>query len=387
MNKPVTTLTWWNADQSRWDGILPDTTGHRLVTDVGGTPTFGAVVDDRQDARCDIEYDPTTRTLWVMRGHPTAPRLNRYTYSSDTYTLAEGDVAVPGMTTPNNDDSPVVIHRTPNGHLWTGVMRTNNLLINRSTDGGDSWLASAHNLNSSAKLGLIDFGHFTHDGTTFVLVFACEDDPGVFGVYRIDQAAADITTGWADETSSLPDLLSGESGPDDHLCVRSFDDHVYAAVKMGRESDNDEPIVLFDRAPAGTWSRYEVVPTAAASTRPTRPSIAIDETNSEAFVLYGHINPPEELHYKVAALDDLGSLAAQTSTALLTGSPGYQDGGLVPNLPVVGGDLLVVANDYESSAVWRASIELAEAPPASLAGLVTARNGTLTAVGGTLTAA
>ena len=373
LNKTSTTLLWRNGP--RWDGVMPTTTGHRIFTDLTD-PTAGPVVDDRQDTRCDIAWNDGT--LWVVRGHATTSRISRFSYDNG-YTADEAvdDVTVTGITTSNNDNSPVSMYRTPNGHLWVSVMRANNLLLQRSTDGGATWLASAANLNETAVQGPVEMTHFAHNGTTYLLLFGAEDNENDYRTFHIDQDATDISAGeWTDETSALPGLLSGEAGSDDHLCVRSFGNIVYVATKVERTADNNEPIALFVRQPAGTWARHEVVPTGDAGNRPTRPSVVIDGDNGNIYVMWGQINAPHESQYKAVALDSLGDLEAQTATVLLDGPPTYNDGALAPRAPIGSeSGLLVVANDFDSDDVWRAMLSIDPVP----AGWHVVRDGLLVA--------
>lgn len=377
----TSTVLWFNSHQGRWDAVLPrgETSDHWIaadVTDVG----YRLLVDDRADTRCDVAWDDAGKKLWVLRGHGTTSRISRYTYddATDSYTVdaAVDDVTVTDITTNNNDNAPVTVYRTPNGHLWVAVMQTGDLLVQRSVDDGESWLASAVSLDEPPIRGPAAMGHFTHGTDTFLLLFSAEDDGGSFHAYRIDQDATDIAAeNWTDESASLPAFLTGEDGSDDHLSVRSYNDVVYVATKIENVVGDDEPIALFVRQPAGTWTRYEVVPTADAGGRPTRPALAIDATNEAVYVMYGHILSPREIRYKSAELGDLSDLETSDEVTLLDGSPRFEDGPLTGREPMSGvSDLAVVANDNDGSDLWWAVVSLAGSLPV-VAGRFVLRDG------------
>src|SRR5690606_18315939 len=96
---------WWTG--SRWDGVLPTSSGWRIYTGLGNsTPTAGPVVDSRQAARATAVADGGS--VWILRGHTSTPRVTRYTRSGTTYT-ADGsvtDVAITALAAADGDASP-----------------------------------------------------------------------------------------------------------------------------------------------------------------------------------------------------------------------------------------------------------------------------------------
>src|SRR5690606_30025025 len=131
------------------------------------------------------------------------------------------------------NNHPSVLYRTPNGHLWISVIRDGNLFVQRSVDGGATWLAAPVSIDASIVPdgGVVAFGHATNDGATSLVLVASENDAGRILVYRIDQDAPSIDAAmWTSESSALPGWVGSERS-DDHISVRSFEDRVYVAYK------------------------------------------------------------------------------------------------------------------------------------------------------------
>src|SRR5690606_22789485 len=98
----------------------------------------GAVVDSRQAARVDTVFHGGT--LWVARGHTSAPRISRYLLDGGTYVADETDVALPtGLAAANGDASPLVLFRSSNGRLWVACNNGSNVVVAVSDDDGDTW--------------------------------------------------------------------------------------------------------------------------------------------------------------------------------------------------------------------------------------------------------
>jgi hypothetical protein len=181
---------WRNGSAGRWDAILPaaattasppgPATG---ASDwwiakgvIGATPVFDAAVNTSSAGRPDVYWDEAGERLYVLVSGRTATSFSAFDYNSgtDTYSLAVGPVALPGMETAASRAS---IYRTPNGYLWAATMVPSGLLVAQSTNEGASWTGPVKLIDPLDE-GQTQLTHFTHGGTTQLALAAAEDGDG-----------------------------------------------------------------------------------------------------------------------------------------------------------------------------------------------------------------
>ncbi|HSO50139.1 MAG TPA: hypothetical protein VLS86_06295, partial [Acidimicrobiia bacterium] len=194
---------WWNADQTRWDAILPTNTGWRIAKGAipetfGAAPVYGTNVGllASNDDRPDFFWDDTANRLYVLMSGESTTQFYAldYTPGTDTYSAPTTAVNLNGMEAP---DSRASIFKSSNGDLWASVMDEGGLLVSRSVNDGVTWSATPANLNFVIAEGQTQLTEFS-DGGTFLGLAAAEDgdderEKGRFSqymFYRIDLANA-----------------------------------------------------------------------------------------------------------------------------------------------------------------------------------------------------
>lgn len=336
--KPHNVRSWWNAAQNRFDGIVyKDDSGSSasdayIVTDLHGSPSFTSVeVATRNTERVDARF--VGDRVHVFRFYSGASGDSRYTgvdynSSTDTYSIAtENNINVSGMTTDTGASGAVGDTRRPGGmcvdslgQIWATVFRTSGLMVTRSTDDGATW-STVVELGSYTGPGIATITPFEHSGTEYVCIIAVADGAAGGARYSwvIDVASGAITSGnWTNESSNMPGFIGDETG-DDHLCVRAFNNTLFAATKNEGGSSGDPQQSLLVRTAAGVWSHYTALEYGADvnDDLPTRPCIAILETTEQLIYLIqdtaGAGSPPTgrgtgNCYMKTAELSNLSAL-------------------------------------------------------------------------------
>lgn len=336
------------SDGSTWSGILPTPTGHRLYADLTA-PASGAVVDNRQAARVTaVHHGGST---FVLHAHASSSLFS--TFDAAWSPLVNG-AAFP-LTAADLDASPIVLHRSPNGHLWAAVAESGAIKVARSTDGGASWTAATTVVGSLTDTAVVGFAQ---SGGTVVLVANGNTGIGRW-VRTIDQDAASITSGsWSAE--SLPALPSGVTS-DDHLAVTSTPDgRVLAVAKTTDATTSGHPLIyLLARSTGGTWTAHTIENGPdEGGVRYTRPVLAV--VGTDVVVMYGSIETPKNLTIRTAPLSSLSSWS--TRTALFDG-PDWSDSAVLPDSADIrrtGTTFPVVAQQRSDSTV---AVGWQDAPP------------------------
>lgn len=257
-------------DGAAWRAILPTPDGHRLDT-INPEHIPGPVVDSRQAAR--VTATSGGSHVYLLSGHPSESRLA----VMDGAEVVRTSVAP--LTTTNNDTSPIVLHRTPNGYLWAAVYAGGSVRVARSIDDGTSWQNAQTVLSvGGGATGLVGFASA---GQTLVMVVMGNHGVGRH-VRTISHDANTYTSGsWSTET------LPGSSTSDNHLSVAPLWDGRILAVS--KTSDTGAVPLLYSllRDTEGEWTSqtFEIGPDAGVGY--TRPSLTV--AGSLGVVHYGHI--------------------------------------------------------------------------------------------------
>jgi hypothetical protein len=289
---------WWNAAAGRWDGILPTASPPAAASSqwwfwhdlAGASPTPIGLSEPGSSSTPDAYWHEPSKTLYVFysRGSSGTSRFRRYLYDQgqDRYIEVSrtGGVSVPeGL----RGGPRVTIIRSPNGHLWAGVNNeTNQILVSRSTDNGDTW-ASPVALKQTAIKGEGHWVELNVGGTPHVAFAATEDGLAPGGnprvhFLRISQDEPNWTNParWTDETSSLPPWEGGERA-DDELSAVTFENRAFVVIEtepLGDSRSAARPqLVVFERQTNGVWRKHVIERfTSKGGNDAKRPVVTVD---------------------------------------------------------------------------------------------------------------
>lgn len=367
---------WWNSYQSRWDGVLPitgttDESDWHVFKDITGSPTKHLETDTRATSVSTVQWDDTGKLLHVWSGHISSSRYYRISYndSTDTYSIVSGyPTTITGLNYHNTGDNTSAVGAdhsiaglvSSNGYVWASVMRTDHLFVQRSTDNGATWLGAPIELVAAVNaIGQTALVNWTNAGTTYVGVFGTEDAGNSAYFFYIDETTADIAVGnWTDDSANIP--AYGNS--DDHLGAVVHDNIQYFITKAEEAAGGGEDLlILLKRTAAGTWSSTVVwLSEATASDEQSRPTVSIDTTNDEIYVISHHQNDVDAtVQYKKASLDSLGDLPNATPVEIIGASGKAMNNIVAPSLATSASDLLVLANNITDETIWSVEVTLA----------------------------
>ena len=294
-------IVWWNAYQSRWDGVIPwdespspDTVRGNHYVAIGikdNPPDYGTEDTDlnefRGSGRPTIYWDNAGKLLHVVSSHNSQFEYWRYTYDDggDTYTmdvgLASNGEDIPGMER-TATGMPIGIIVTPNGLLWVASLSTaSGLHFNmRSAGVSGSWNGSAIVIESGISQGCTTMNYFTDSGVTNVWVFCSEND-GVpnpeWNAHFLDQDdATPFATAWTEDSWDKTGLDTENA--DNHCASVRLGETILIAVKTDSTTVTNTLIGLWERLPDGTILPHNNISdySATAADRRSRPSIAVD---------------------------------------------------------------------------------------------------------------
>ncbi|MFA9431374.1 putative Ig domain-containing protein [Egicoccus sp. AB-alg2] len=287
---------WWNEYQQRWDGILPTASPPASRSSAwwlwygleAETPEPVTEVEDAPARTPDAYWDADERLLYVFfsRGNSGTSNFRRFAYDPTTDRYVE-------QRRPGGANAPtrlrggkrVTIIKSPNGHLWAGVnsVETREILISRSTDGGDTWPEPVR-IKDTAIGGEGHWVTFTQDGRTRVGFAATED--GVAPDARVhflhldeDESQWADPASWTDETASLPDW-EGDERADDELSAVVFEDRVFITIEtepLGDARSARRPqLIVYEREAGGGWLKHVILRYDRGINDAKRPVITVD---------------------------------------------------------------------------------------------------------------
>jgi hypothetical protein len=378
---------WLNSYQSRWDGLIPqldvDSSDHYVCTGIDGAPSFTAIeLEHRSSGRPTIYWDDANKKLHCFSAHNTTSRFWTLDYDdvTDAYSYAVGDsvagtggITVTGMDRSTNSMT-MAMTKTPNGDIWVFGIDGYVLKMQHSTDDGATWETSATTLETTAGNGSVDCTYFTNGGTTYVCVFASEDDL-VGGAaqyfFYIDQNHTTPTTAtnWTDESSILPSV-DATAVADNHVCMcADSSSNIYAAFKQGGASDQDD-LKLIKRTAAGTWSgTFEAWNDTAGRTRPVIAVKKKDSSSDEELIIIAAVTGDgATVKYKTTDLDTISFSAETTIFEDTEGSDAFNDPVVYQGDFVADSDsgFLVIAHNVTDEKIWANTIVISPAAGGSL---------------------
>jgi len=311
------TRHWLNTASGEYDGLLPKTNGtsedHYVCKNITGTPVFTNLqMENRSSGRPDVYWDDPAKILYCLGPHNSTVRFWSAFYDDQTGdysplvgTAGAGGITVPGLSR-STYDMTLSLTKSPNGYLWAFELDGTGLKVQRSTNGGATWLADRVKIADNNGHGSVSSCWFTHNGTNYVCVF-CAEDGAVGGAtqyfYVIDEDA-DITnlTNWINESDDIPALDAGVVADNHVTMARSSDHTLYIGYK-----DDADAIKLVTRTAAGTWAgSYEAWAPADNKTRPALLVKKIDSsTDEELMIVVNTTSDGPTVVYKTSPLDTI----------------------------------------------------------------------------------
>jgi hypothetical protein len=358
------------------DALVPRNDGgtsasdHYILLDVPGVQSFTATqLEDRNPGRPDCFWDDATTTLYALGSHHAASRFWRmhYDLGTATYTPAVDGIVVPGFTHEDEND-PASVYVSPNGVVWAAVMKTGALHVQRSLDGGTTWLPAPVTLIAPTTLGVTAWNHFTNGGATRVGLFAAENAvPGSgifpFMYFHLDEDAdPTVLANWVDESTLIP--APGAASADDHVSpARDLAGNQYFGVKTQDGNPTDPLINLYRRTPQGFWSQFTITQTSETPEQ-SRPSLVIDDENAMLYVYTNDTNGGVA-NRTVASLNALGAFASAPMTPVFAVEGVEFTDVITPQHSVnASTDLVVLAHNQTERTVWYAAEDIV--PPPSM---------------------
>jgi hypothetical protein len=361
--------SWWNSYRQRWDAVLPVSgppatgTSHWWLT-AGvdtGSPRMLAEFDAATGVRPDAYWDEATRKLFVLGTRSSKTYVTTYDYDpvADTYTPDIWRRQVAGADSSSNR---AVIHRTPNGTLWTAVMADKapqGLWVNRSTDGGATWGTPALLASTSAG-GQTNLVHFTRQGRTYLAIAGAEDGKAVGSRYRflyLDQDATDWRepSAWTDESMLMYAPEADEHSDDEISMIVDDQQNIYitAETEPGPSGSRDAPqLVLLKRHASGSWEQVAIARFDPRLKARKRPTVAIDGP-SRNVVVSSVDQSRTAIATVVAPLDDVSALSGQLPREVVAADGQGFRNAITPRSPTTAesGMLLLVDNLTERT-IW-----------------------------------
>jgi hypothetical protein len=308
---------WWNASQSRWDGLMPSTAGTRdwfVMKDILSAQTFTtAELAVRDSDRPSIWWDGDNDVVHCISGRNTGSTVrysaSAYTSGTDTYAAASpATETIPGITADDTQINSIIV--SPNGKIWVfSCDASAGMEVQIRTSG--SWETSPIVIDAGPTVdGCSAAVLFVDDGTTYVGCLVYEDSSvdAEQHFYWIAEDDADPTIAghWTDDTASMP-AFDGSDVADAHCDVTVGEDETVWGIY---KSSADE-VKLVERALSGgddgtgTWVSSTVEAWAAAD-NVSRPCIAlkkIDASASVELIVFVHEDTADDILYKTSPLD------------------------------------------------------------------------------------
>jgi hypothetical protein len=362
--------SWWNSHRQRWDAFLPaaappasSASAWWLVKGVDhASPTFALQFHANPGIRPDVYWDDAERKLYVLGARKSGSVVSTYSYdaSSDIYTVDVANAPIDGADAGNR----ATIYRTPNGYLWTSMMKSGTdfgLWINRSRDDGRTWDGPVR-LMESNNGGQTSLTHFTQGGTTYLAVAAAEDgkaENSRFLFLAIEQGDNnwDVPAAWQDESPLIPPFQGAEHADDEISVTRDRAGNVYIVAETepgsGSNKAGDPQLVLFKRSISGDWSQVTVTRFASSVKSRKRPTVVIDGSTETLYVF--HLNADKsEVSYSYAPLSDIERLATSPMTVIFQEAGKQFRNNVTPRFETTADSgLLVLVDNLTDGTIWQ----------------------------------
>lgn len=359
-DKPESKL-WFN--DGVWWGVLWSTTAnayriHRLDRTTQAWLDTGTTVDARSNARVDVGWDGThlyvVSHIYSTRGtrdancfagvnNSNCGKLFRFSYNTgtNTYTLDSG-IPTTGANVRSGRTETLVLAKDTTGQLWVTYVENNQVMVNYSLNDGLTWATPL-----AVPGGALEPTSGSTATDDIAAIIAYEGHVGVMWGHQrwnnLSQPARDPNPNSGREASDSDHLThvtmhfavhdDGQppsswsstviytSSGDDHISVKAYDGHVYAAIKTDKNAKQIELLACAARSSGcrkkSDWRHYPVFKTKEnsgnsaqaklkESSQPsaTRPILLIDTGNRDLYV-FASVEQFEKksINYKRTKLD------------------------------------------------------------------------------------
>jgi hypothetical protein len=339
---------WWLAAQNNGNAWI---LWKRSNTDTTWTQT--TLINNQGKSRPDCILDAPNNKVYILLPGTSTTSLTRLSFAAGNWSVDAGYPKAVSTVQEQNTN----LARALNGNLWVFWIAGSKLYARRSTDEGSSWssdIVVKAGLNSDT--GLQDAVAFSSGGANYIGVGYAEANSvngSVYGFLRHDDNAGQ--TIWVDESASV--LQFGGTNADDHISMLSYNGEVFMVVKTsGGGGNTTARNGLLHRESDGTWSAYAVINDEGW----TRPTLAIDETNSMLYVFGTRESDVQYVEGKSVALGSYSSFVNAPLDTLMhyhiddflnVSAPGHTSPALI--------GLVIAAANVTRSETWVQYIELA----------------------------
>ncbi len=254
------------------------------------------------------------------------------------------------------------------GAVWAAWVQADQVLWQRSTDGGATWSAPTALHHGHAHPTADDIAAVVTYGTRVGIMWASQvgaDD----GYWFVSTAAGAGAPAWSFEEAAF----TGAGLGDDHISIKDVGGQLVAAVKTRSGTASSNPgVVLLRRSTSGVWTN---TPAWVASTRATRPVVTSDGTNVTVSATLPGTGGGQGVFAKVTTLATPGFDTAAKGTAIMmrptTGD--INDASSTKDLFTPASGSMVIASDTTTQHYWTSQVAGAPAvTPPSAPGPVTA---------------
>ncbi len=295
--------------------------------------------------RPDCVLDGANNRVYILLPGGTITYLARMTFASGAWTMDSG---YPKQVVAAQDETMNLV-RAKNNQLWAFWVADSTILGVRSSNKGTTWTAPITvKSNLTTEIALTDAVAYAISGTKYVgLGYAEDNETGsVFGFLWHKDGDPDGT--WT--TEALPQFT--DTNADVHLSMQVYNGEILMVVKTeGGGGANTTKNGLFRRSTTGVWSAYTII----ANNGWTRPTLAIDSTNSKLYVFGSREGALQTVEMKKVNLTTggYGNLAtAKFDTLMQNGADDFLD--LSSPAHIVGNTtgLLLAASNETRNEVW-----------------------------------
>jgi PKD repeat protein len=376
--KRAESVLWWNDGSwwaNMWDTTSQDFHIFRLNVSTQTWQDTGVTVDTRANTHADVLSDGSRLYIASHRfvsdeqsavsGYPSY--LFRFSYNplTKTYSRDSGfPVQINNMRT-----ETLVIEKDSTGKLWATWQQDNRIYLNRTINGDDrQWGTpfalpnAAGNVTVDDNSSLIAFG-----GNKIGLMWSNQTSSNYAMWFAVHQDGASDTS-W----SSGERALQGPGTADDHINLKADGSgRVFAATKTSHNSSASPLAMLLVRSATGAWSGY---PIAQVSDCPNRPTMLIDEQNSEIHTFYTAPGPPSydcktsggAIYEKASPIDSVSFPSGRGTPVIVDAdSPFVHDVSSTKQNVNGATDLAVLAMNSSTRFYWHHYEALGGSPPPS----------------------
>lgn len=295
--------------------------------------------------RPDCVLDAVNNRLYILLPGGTLTYLARMTFAAGSWTMDSG---YPKQVN-NAQDETMNLVRAKNTNLWVFWVADSTLYTVRSTNDGATWTSPIIvKSNLTTDIALTDAVAYTISGVRYVGVGYAEDNEpnSIFGfLWHKD---GDPDGAWTQEL--LPQFAG--TNADVHLSMQVYNSQIYMAVKTeGGGGANTTKNGLFYRSAAGVWSAYTII----TNNGWTRPTLAIDSTNSKLYVFgsrEGVLQTVEMKKVNLTAGGYAGLAAAKFDTLMQNGNDDFLDLSAPTHIVGNSSGLLLAASNETRNEVW-----------------------------------